>query len=170
MLHPVIRLERQHGFTLMELLVVFSIIGILASVSVASFVDYSRTQELKAATSEVSTLLSQAKSKAQSQIKPSSCGSSSLEGYEVRICGLVGSSCSTANTYALYVRCGTATSQISVKRLPKDITFLQSETTSVSYFFRVLHRGVEGAGNVALTAYNKTQTISVNQVGAISSR
>lgn len=160
--------RRSRGFTLIELLVVFSIIAILSSVSVASFVSYSRSQELKSAASDVSTLLSQAKSRAQSQVKPDVCGTSQLEGYEVRICGLTGSSCSEVNSYALYVRCGTTQEEISSQSLPDSLEFSQEDTTSTSYFFRVLHQGVSVPGTVAITGYGQTVDVSVTSTGTIS--
>ena len=158
------------GFTLIELLVVFSIIAILGSVSMASFVDYSRTQELKAATSEMASFFTQAKSLAQSQVKPSLCGTNQLQGYEVRVCGLTGSTCSGSRKYALYVHCGVSPAQISTKTLPANLNFSDSQTTSRSFLFKVLHQGVSGAGEVVLTGYNKTQTISVTSSGTISTQ
>lgn len=156
------------GFTLIELLVVFSIIAILASVTLASFVSYSRSQALKAATSEMATFFTQAKSRAQSQVKPDVCGSEQLQGYEVRICGLAGSTCTGEGKYALYVHCGPFPTEISSKNLPDTLSFSSDDTTSVSYLFRVLQQGVTGEGQVGVTDNDQTQILSVTQTGAIS--
>lgn len=73
----------EKGFTLTELLVAITIMAILSSVGIASFVSYSRTQELNSATQDVVTMLQLAKASANSQIKPSSCTPGSLKAYKV---------------------------------------------------------------------------------------
>lgn len=159
---------KHKGFTLIEILVVFSVIAIVSSVSVASFVSYNRSQALKFTTTELTTLLTQAKSRAQSQVKPDSCGNSPLEGYEVRICGLAGSSCLEQGTFSLLVHCGSVEEELTTKSLPDTLQFSQADTTSTSFLFRVLHQGVNGAGNVGITGYGQTAIVSVNSAGTIS--
>lgn len=160
--------KKRQGFTLIELLVVFSIIAIVSSVSVASYVSYNRSQTLKFSASDIATLLTQAKSRAQSQVKPEVCGSSPLEGYEVRICGLTGSACAEEGTYALYVHCGSLEEEITTKSLPDPLQFSQADTTSTSFLFRVLHQGVLGTGTIGITAFDQMAVISVNSAGTIS--
>ncbi len=82
-------IRKSAGFTFIELIVVFSVIAILSSVGIASFVSYSRTQQLNSSSSELVTLINLAKSRSASQIKPNNIGicsnNATLEGYEVRI-------------------------------------------------------------------------------------
>lgn len=158
------------GFTLLELLVVFVIIAIISTVSLAAFVSYNKIQTVKSAAFDVISLLQDAKSRTQSQVKPSivACNSNTLDGYEVRICGLTGSLCNTQNTYELYVRCGNLTSKLSTKTLPTNVAFDSATTTSTQYIFKVLSGGVDGAGSIGITGYGNTLKVTVTQQGAIS--
>lgn len=157
-----------HGFTLVELVIVMTIIAIISTISLASLANYSRSQTVKQATYDVQTLMRQAKSYSQSQVKPQSCGASTLKGYRVDICGLTGSACATANTYQLSVLCGAITTVQVTKKLPQNTSFQQSGTTSISYFFPLLNGSVTGAGSVAVSGFNTTNTITVSPQGAIS--
>ncbi len=165
---------RNLGFTLIELLVVFSIIGILSTISLAAFANYGRDQRLNTAASDLISTLQQAKSRTQSQVKPSSCVASDiLHGYEVQICGLTGSSCLSENTYGLYVKCGTKTILVnnSVKSLPSGVLFANvgEGTTSTAFLFQILTGGVSGNGTIRLTGENDRQkTITVSNNGNIS--
>lgn len=94
---------RQAGFTLLEILIAFSLIGVLSAVSIASFVSFSREQQLQQATNEILATVKQAKSYAQSQVKPSSCSGKVLEGYRVEYCD---SECVDPNRHKIQVRCG----------------------------------------------------------------
>ena len=72
----------EKGFTLIELMVVFSILAVLSTIGVAAFVSFSRTQTLNAAASDIKSMLNLAKSRAYSQVKPSvtPCNTSQLDG------------------------------------------------------------------------------------------
>ncbi len=161
---------KSSGFTLLELLVVFVIIAIISTVSMAAFVSYNKMQTIRSAALDVISLLQDAKSRTQAQVKPSiaACNSNPLDGYEVRICGLTGSACTTQNTYELHVRCGNTTSKLSQKTLPANVAFDSATTTSTQYIFKVISGGVDGAGSVGVTGYGNTLRITVNQQGAIS--
>lgn len=91
------------GFTLLEILIATSLIGVLSAVSIASFVTFSRSQQLQQATNGVLAAVKQAKSHAQSQVKPDSCQGKVLEGYRVEFCS---SQCPDPNSYEIQVRCG----------------------------------------------------------------
>jgi prepilin-type N-terminal cleavage/methylation domain-containing protein len=161
-------MARNSGFTLVELVIVMTIIAIISTVSLASLANYSQSQTVKQATYDVQTLFRQAKSYAQSQVKPASCGTSVLNGYRVDICGLAGSTCATTDTYQLSVICGALPTVQATRKLPAHVSFQQSGTTSVSYTFPLLTSGVTGAGSVVLAGYNRTNTITVSPQGAVS--
>lgn len=69
-------INREKGFTLIELIVAFSIVSILSVVGIASFVNYSRAQAVDAEAEHVIAGLNLAKAKAQSQVKPEGCDTS----------------------------------------------------------------------------------------------
>jgi len=64
-----IRIHSSKGFTLIELIVAFSIISIISVVGFASFVTYSRTQAIDNEANQLVSTLNLAKAKAQSQVK-----------------------------------------------------------------------------------------------------
>lgn len=158
--------QRRAGFTLIELLIVFSIIGIISTLSIASFVTYSRGATIRQAALDVAGLVREAKSRTQSQIKPSSC-TGTLQGYQVDICGLTGSTCQAANTYQLSVRCTGGNVTLVTKKLPANVSFSQSGTTSARFAFQVVTGGVTGAGAVVLSGFNTTSVITVDNGGTI---
>src|ERR1035437_7326877 len=63
------RKKSQQGFTLIELIVVFTVIAILSTIGTVSLVSYSRTQTLNQATSDLVQTLNTAKSLSASQLK-----------------------------------------------------------------------------------------------------
>lgn len=150
----------QKGFTLLELIVVFSVIAILSTIGIASFVSYSRQQSLQAAVYDLTTILNLARSRAYSQVKPSECAGQTLQGYRVTIS-------TSSNSYALEVVCSGFYYSQEQKSLLQPITFNATQTSSTMFFFPVVKGGVIGAGKIAVTGYGKTQTITVNAAGDI---
>lgn len=154
------------GFTLIELIVVFSVIAILSTVGVASFVSYSKAQTLQQATNDFITVLNTAKSRASVQVKPSpQClSTSALGGYSVTVN-------IAARTYALNVICSGTTTALSTQTLPTNVSFNSAAasppTTTTNIVFSVLTGGVTGTGNVVLSSYGSTKTVTINSVGGI---
>jgi prepilin-type N-terminal cleavage/methylation domain-containing protein len=128
--------KHQAGFTLIEMIVVFSIIVILSAVGIVASVSYSRAQALAAAVENIKTILNQAKSYAQSQYKPSECNNGVLEKYRVNIGKDDG-------TYTFWVICQ-GEHQISQGKLPKDVSFATSTSPSDYFEFPVLRGGIMG--------------------------
>ncbi len=144
---------RERGFTLLELVIVFSIISVLSIIGIAAFVNYGRIQALQAAATQLSSTLSLAKSRAISQTKPTQCSNQILNGYKVVIS-------TTNNSYELDVVCSNFTYAIQSFNLPKNITFDAEKTTSTSFFFPVIVDGVKG-GIIYLNGYGNTKDITV---------
>lgn len=98
------------GFTLIEILVVFSVMAVLSIIGVASFVAYNQTRELHTSALDLVSILNVAKSRSQTQVKPVACGVQKLLGYQVTLCGVGGSAClgpdaGNARAYELQVLC-----------------------------------------------------------------
>jgi len=167
-------LKKSEGFTLLELIVVFSIIAILSTIGVASYTSYARQQLLQGAVNDLSAVLNTAKSKASAQVKPSTC-LGSLQGYGVTIYKTaVGSH--VANSYTLSASCSGNVSPIESPsvNLPTGVTFDSSTDTS-SIFFSVLTGAVNltgPAGNIgsivlAEAGLTAKKTITVDEAGVI---
>lgn len=155
---------RQKGFTLIELMVVLSVTAVLGTLGIAGFTTYNQVQILQASSSDVASILNLAKSRAQSQVKPSSLCSSSatLEGYKVEVL--------TPQSYTLYVRCNELGSSVDKKVneeariLPSGLSF----TSNVSFFFPVQTGGVQTAGQIIISGYGRSKTVTVNSLGGVS--
>ena len=157
---------RSLGFTLIELVVVFSVIIIVSTLGIASNVSYSRAQTLQQASNEFVTVLNTAKARSGSQIKPTSqCTAvSALNGYSVTVN-------IAARSYALNVICSGVTTPLSTTTLPNGVSFNSATgnpaTTTTSVTFSVLTGGVIGSGNIVLSAFGSSKTVTISQVGGI---
>ena len=155
---------RNAGFTIVELLFVFSVVSILSTVGVASFVSYSRAQTLSTATQDVTTMLEVAKSRASSQVVPAACGSNRLEGYNVKILN--------PNIFDLHAVCESLSPLMQSKKLPIGISFDSdtSRTTTTSVTFNILTGLTQGFGQITMKGYNEaTKVIQVDSMGTIMS-
>lgn len=176
----------QSGFTLIEIIVVFTIIAILSLIGVASFVSYGRMATLQNGASDLTSTLLLAKSRAISQVKPLSsqapqCNDqTALNGYKVVLCPTSSSNiiCDSADSYVFGVVCSsTACSdslcsnitpqKIQSRILPQNITF-DSGSTSTSFFFPVISGGVGGApAKIILDGYGNQKTINIDSTGGV---
>jgi len=145
------------GFTLIEMLVVLSFIGILTSLGIASYSSYNSSQSVQSSATDVETLLASAKSRAISQVIPSSCGTNPLTGYQVDFT-------ISAGQYTLSAICGSKQVQ-STNALPSQITFATGSTASVLFSVAT---GTVSPATILITGYGKTKTITVSQTGIIS--
>lgn len=163
-------LQCNKGFTLIELLVVFSVIGILSITSVVSFVTYNENQTLANATKDIRQTLSNAKSRAQSQVKPPECSGKTLEGYEVKVCPSTAQCPLSEGNYETVVVCGGERFLVdpkpgNPKKLPSAIKI--SGQTPQTVFFKVLQGGIEGDWEIALEGYGQTRYIIIDDLGII---
>ncbi len=163
---------KNYGFTLIELVVAFSVIALLSTVGIASFVNYSRSQALTVSAKDLVNVLNLAKSRSLSQVLASpQCSGQSLIGYEVRLCGFSTATCLLGGNYELDVVCsGNFVSSIETKKLPVNISFDTVKTTTTSFIFPVLTGGVRmnGNGTIVLSGYyGQTKTITVTSSGVI---
>jgi len=166
--------DEDRGFTFIELLVVFSIIGILSAVGFTSFATYGQSQALNSAANNIVTFINLARSRAESQVKPEDCVNNNLEleSYEVRLCGINNNFCisgikSPSFGYELDVWCGGSSYLVAnySSKLSNSLVF-DSSTTTTSIVFPVLTGGVMGTGIIVIKGYGQTKTITVNTFGS----
>jgi prepilin-type N-terminal cleavage/methylation domain-containing protein len=147
----------EKGFTLIELIVVFTVMAILSTIGVVSFVSYSRTQVINQVVSDLVQNLSMAKSLSASQLKtldkngsgPIGClPEQSLNGYGIQID-------QAQKYYALYMQCINSNGQkapittdpLWQTALPKnDVVFDSSLINATNVFFPVLSGGIITTG------------------------
>ena len=145
-------------------MVVLSVTAVLGTLGIAGFTTYNQVQVLQSATFDVVSVLNLAKSRSQSQIKPSAlCSSSgSLEGYRVEIL--------KPKNYTLYLRCNESGSPTD-RRVDEEAKVLSSDLnfgSNVSFFFPVQTGGVQTSGQIVISGFGRSKTIIVNSLGGVS--
>lgn len=178
-----LKVKNFHGFTLIELIVSFSILSILSVVGVASFVNYSRSQVISSDRQKIITVLNTAKADASSQLKGKyDCQGTSqvLNGYSVSID-------TDQKTYYLKQECITTVAPIvsssillNTYELSNKILFDLTNPNYVAKIFFPLFTGgaiFTNSSNsllispvtINLNGYNKTKstTIIIDQTGLI---
>lgn len=124
----------EKGFTLIELIIVFTVLSMLSVVGIASFVDYTRSQTLVNDSNNIITVLGRARSDAQSQVKKDGdcINNATLSGFIITFSKLGG-------TYALGRICSDnpIPHTIVSYTLSKNVSF-DSNTDIVTVFYPVL--------------------------------
>ena len=148
------------GFTLVELLVVASIMAILFSLSIAYYNQFNRAQILNQAVLELKNNLRLAQSMASAGEKPQPplyvCNS--LGGYQITF---------SANLYRIRAKCGDILAGTEkVFNLPPAVVF---QPVPSPILFKVLARGVDGAGTISLSAptFGISKAVIVTSTGEI---
>lgn len=156
----------QRGFTLIEILLVFSVISILSVASVVAYSSYNTKQQLNNSAQDILVLLHTAKAKAQAQTASSSC--TSLKSYQLMRCS-AGPVCKTAGasatTFELQAVCKNGTFLVEEKSLSPNVLFDNSSTTTLS--FDVLTGGAM-TGLFKITNSAGSRTVSVSSYGQIT--
>lgn len=146
------------GFTIIEILVVFTFIAVLTVLGIAAYSTYTSTQQVQSGASDIATMLSTAKNNSLSQVIPSGCGVNPVTGYQVDI--TVG-----GGQFVLSAVCGSLL-KITSRTLPPNVTFASGSTPTILF---PISTGMPSSGStITVTGYGKTKVISVSQTGAIS--
>ncbi len=146
------------GFTLIELMVVFALMGLIVAGGVVSYSSYNKKQGLQmGAAYDVNTLTSE-KAKAISQVKPPECTGKTLGGYQVKIT-------QSGSDYYLLVVCDGSPYPISSKRLPQDVRFGTGSTGTI--MFSVSSGTSSTPGKIILTGGSDSKTVIIDGSGAI---
>lgn len=181
-----LNLKSQRAFTLIELIIVFSLITILSGIGIASFVTYAHSQEVQTTIQDIKTTLFTARSRALSQLKQGTCGSSDLQlqGYQVMFCCSF-AGCPTcvdsADGYEMQIVCsnqdgtGQTAEVVYSKKFPNaNVSVLNSsQTTATSFFFSSVtgavstNRSGSGLSQVAINGYGITKIATVSATGVI---
>lgn len=171
-------INKQAGFTLIELVVVFTISAFIGTMGLASLSSYNNSQQVVAATTDIKSLFTIARTRALAQVKPSQCTTdlsdssknSTLLGYEVDFCAgsQIGKpqACQNANDYEVFAKCDNGVGYILVSSKTYSSS-LSISTTQRSYFFPVLQTSVSNAGTVTISGFGKSQTITITNLGVI---
>lgn len=160
---------KKNAFTLIELLIAVSLIGLLFTIGIAYYQNFSRQQIIVQTAKEFKNNLRHAQSKALAGEKDESvCGSgltaTPLEGWFVEI---------AADSYEIYGRCGGVGNKFGSKtvQLPSTVTleaFNESGTNVPSFYFQPLSRGVSrDLVDFKISGYGKTYELTLTQAGEI---
>jgi prepilin-type N-terminal cleavage/methylation domain-containing protein len=147
----------QNGYTLIEILVALTIIGILFGFGYVNFRDFSRRQALAGVVKQVQGDLRLAQQMALSGQKPADCGST-LNGYNFNVI--------LPNEYKIVANCsGTTPDSAKDVFLPEGINF----DSASSVLFKVLGQGTSGGAMITLiqTSTNASAVIMVDPGGNI---
>lgn len=164
-----ILLKRGSGFTLIELIVSFSVIAILSSIGIASFIGYNTEQEFRGAYLELASNINMAKSEALAQVKPKECSDAGkvLVGYRVIV--------KDERSYEVHAECRVSindpydASDIQNKKtfyLPRSVSFV-TPADNVGIFFPVLRSEISPATFTLKSKNGERENVTVDKGGVI---
>ncbi len=173
--HPTLNSKLQtssSGFTIIELLVVFTVMAILGGIGVASFVSYSRSQQVNQTANNLKLLINEAKFNSLSVVKTAksedgssaTCGGEVLLGYTVSVIG--------NSALQLSQECESiGSSVLKTITLPSGLSFVSvTPATNCSQIqFGSLSSVASGVPcSLRVSGFGQSKTISVDAIGNTS--
>lgn len=145
-------MKRYFGFTLVEVLISLTIIGLLFGFGFANFRDFSRRQQMTGVAKSIMGELRLVQGKASAGEKPAGCGTNILSTYSFYI-----TSSSNPYSYQVIANCsGGKSVTIKTEKLPSGISMTSTQNT---ISFKVLGQGTNiGAGQSVLITLTQTGT------------
>ena len=169
---------KKNGFTIFELLIVFSLVSVVSGIGFVSLGSYSRKQVILQSLANIKQSVDTGRFNALSNVKPDSCGvDEELDSYTLKFCynnnctGIVG----TANnaSYVLQAKCGAQTSTISVHNIPSGVLLTDTPVGPGGICQDIVFKSVSSAVSggpcyINLTGFSNTLTLSINSLGYVS--
>jgi len=143
------------GFTLIELLVSITIMMLMLSIGISSYITFNEKQQLTGAAKELQMYFRSAQTRARNGDVPSGCVK--LEGYNVQM--------------------AQDTSVVTVRAICDNGNYIRSEhiltggvtpNTAIDMTFKVLSGGVTGSQSITLLLGSRNYTFKVTEGGEIS--
>ena len=163
-------IHKAQGFTLVELLLVFSFMAGLTSVGIAGFINYNRSQAVISSVNDVASLLTLAKSRALYQVTPCQVNPGlPLDGYQFTLCysGACLGPYRSSDYYEVSAVCGGNKVFVQSKKLPEKMSFDSARTSVTSFFFPVITGGVSTPGTIAVAGYGTSREVQIDTNGNI---
>jgi prepilin-type N-terminal cleavage/methylation domain-containing protein len=140
---------KKSAFTLVELLVVISVIGVISSLGFAAYTQFSRSQIVTQAIEKIISDLHLAQSLALNNQKPEECGVNLLDGYSFEI--------NDSTSYTISAVCGSSSFEVKKVTLPLTVAIGPSGWKAT---FKVLRQGVsfepnEEINEIKVNAFGK---------------
>lgn len=158
----------QKGFTLVEIILVLTIISIFSTIVISAINTYNKYATIKSYADTIVSDLTRAKTLALTQSKPSGCSGNTLTGYQFVISG---------STYSIQAVCSSSVTVSTVSIPSSQLQFDANvgKTITGPIFFPVLTNQVDltttgSNGQITLcdTSNTISEVIQVDAVGNIS--
>lgn len=172
--------QLQKGFTIIELLVVFSVISIIAGIGFATFSSYSDSQKLSGSIKTLESSIDDAKNSALSNVKPKTTRggqviacTQSVNSYEINLCSDVSNCSGSGYDYEVVLVCGNQRYAIKTGNFQSGVDFgSQDPEDCDSIIFSTLSGEVNLDPNIAncqisVTNGNSTKIFLVDHTGVL---
>lgn len=160
------------GFSLIELLVVFTIASVISGIGFASFTSYSRRQVVVQAAANFKQTVDLARFNALSQVKPATCSSAKeLSNFKVNVCLNAICQMTSGIDYELNLTCE-GLEQVQVKKkLPQNVSFsnVVGSPTCANLTFNTVSGIITGVPcEIFVNGYSNQIKVSIDSSGHAS--